>query len=373
MISGYVLKLARESAAMTQEELACALNMDAHTVHSWETGRRALTATNTRAFIRLQHKLAALGISPLFLDAMRTALEADYVFDYMLGTDDDSQRLADHPLGTFLMTSSLSEMLAWPLTGIIPSYLSPIASRVGRRGPVASNPSLPPPDRQRFFDRLRVDADRALPLQDKDRHHSVLAHQACFRAAWSTTSSMQQWLDDLWRQETTSRGFGHWSPKWLTVRSLAIARARRGDWEALSDFVVGGHLSDSCEIANLNYLAYWAGELSPLQTSNDFMTSASLFHSWTGAKVLQRLTGKLDVTHPDIILNLHSTAVLVKRSVTIHLLESDPELYNALRAKLEAVYDQGTTLPPASAGELVDILHVLRHISPTVKSLRERR
>ena len=179
---------------------------------------------------------------------------------------------------------------------------------------------------------------------------------------------MQQWVDDLWRQEAKSRGFDHWSPKWLTLRSLAIARARRGDWEALSDFVMGGHSSDSCEIANLNYLAYWAGELSPIQTSNDFMTSASLFRSWTGAKVLQRLTGKLDIAHPDIILNLHSTAVLVKRSVTIHLLESDPELYNSLRAKLEAAYDQESIRPPASSGELIDILHTLRHISPTVKS-----
>src|SRR2546427_12869401 len=71
-ISGYVLKLARESVAMTQEELACSLQVDPHTIHSWETGRRALTATNTGTFIRLQYKLATLGIRPLLLGALRT-------------------------------------------------------------------------------------------------------------------------------------------------------------------------------------------------------------------------------------------------------------------------------------------------------------
>ena len=357
---------------MTQEELACFLNMDAHTVHSWETGRRALTATNTGSFIRLQHKLAALGICPLLLASMRTALEADYVFEYMLGTDDDGQRLADHPLGTCLMPSSLSEMLAWPLTGSTPSYLQQLIPKNGRRGPVASNPTLLPAERQQFFERLCADADRALPLRDKDRHHSVLAHQACFRVAWDTSPPTQQWLDDLWHREARSHGFDHWSPKWLTLRSLAIARARRGDWESLSDFVTAGHSSDLCEIANLNYLAYWVGEVPALQTSNEFMTSASLFHSWTGAMVLRHLTERFDVTHPDIILNLHSTAVLVKRPVTNDLLESDPELYNALRAKLEAVYDHGTTLCPEAARELGDILDTLRGISPSIRSLSGR-
>ena len=351
---------------MTQEELACSLQVDPHTIHSWETGRRALTATNTGNFIRLQHKLATLGIRPLLLGSLWIALEADHVFDHVLGTDDDTQRAGEHPFGACLMPSSLSEMIAWPLTGAVPSHLKQVITQ-SRRGPVATHPSLPPLDRQRFFDRLRIDADRALPLRDQDRHHAVLGHQACFRVAWDMSPATQQWLDEVWRREVRSRGFDHWSPTWLAVRSLAIARARRGDAESLSDFVAAGHSSDVCETANLNYWAYWAGELPAIQTSNEFMMNARLLHSWTGVKVLPRLAEALDVENSDFVLNLHSTAVLIKRPVTADILDSEPELYASLRAKLEAAHDRRAGLSPAASRELADVLKALRRISPSMR------
>src|ERR1700704_3971749 len=53
LISGYVLKLTRESLGLTQEALADRLRVDKHTVQAWESGRRPMGATQVAGFVDL--------------------------------------------------------------------------------------------------------------------------------------------------------------------------------------------------------------------------------------------------------------------------------------------------------------------------------
>ncbi|TMC11950.1 MAG: helix-turn-helix domain-containing protein [Chloroflexi bacterium] len=79
IIAGYVLKLARESVGLTQPAMAAALDVDAGTVQSWETGRRSLAATSVRDFVRLRLRLLHLGVAGNVIDAIDDALSADYI------------------------------------------------------------------------------------------------------------------------------------------------------------------------------------------------------------------------------------------------------------------------------------------------------
>ncbi|WP_460494844.1 helix-turn-helix domain-containing protein [Dactylosporangium cerinum] len=59
-VSGFVLKLARQSTALTQEKLAVALGVDVSTVQGWESGRRPLSAVSAGDFLRLCGRLSRL-------------------------------------------------------------------------------------------------------------------------------------------------------------------------------------------------------------------------------------------------------------------------------------------------------------------------
>src|SRR5437879_2353891 len=89
IISGYVLKLARESIDHTQVEIAQQLRIDPQTVHSWETGRRSLAATNVRDLVDLRLRLFNLGVDTALVDSLNPALEADYIISQMVVTERD--------------------------------------------------------------------------------------------------------------------------------------------------------------------------------------------------------------------------------------------------------------------------------------------
>jgi DNA-binding XRE family transcriptional regulator len=85
LITGYLLKLIRESAGLTQETLAEHLAVDANTVQGWESGRRSLTGTRVATLVQLRHRLRQLGADPRLVSALDDAAEADYVLAYALG------------------------------------------------------------------------------------------------------------------------------------------------------------------------------------------------------------------------------------------------------------------------------------------------
>jgi hypothetical protein len=64
------------------------------------------------------------------------------------------------------------------------------------------------------------------------------------------------------------------------------------------------------EVANLNYWAYWIGDLNDEQTSDAFMLDADT-RSWTGVRLLQHLANRLDPDSPHLPLNLYTLHALI--------------------------------------------------------------
>ena len=84
IITGYLLKLLRQSAGLSQEALAEQVGVDSNTVQGWESGRRSLTGTRVATLVQLQHRLRQHGADPKLLALVEDAAEADYVLSYAL-------------------------------------------------------------------------------------------------------------------------------------------------------------------------------------------------------------------------------------------------------------------------------------------------
>ncbi|GGK77874.1 hypothetical protein Ppa06_41920 [Planomonospora parontospora subsp. parontospora] len=146
-ISGYVLKVIRESAGLTQDRFAERLAVDVTTVQGWESGRRPLMAVSTGAYLSLRHALLRFGVRSQLLAQLDMALEADRFVGYVLSTKADKPAAADHPLASWVITRPFTDLVAWPFTAATPSGLEGAARATGRRGPVATAPSLLPDER----------------------------------------------------------------------------------------------------------------------------------------------------------------------------------------------------------------------------------
>jgi transcriptional regulator with XRE-family HTH domain len=340
IIAGYVLKLARESIGLTQPALAAALEVDTDTLQSWETGRRSLAATNVRDFVRLRLRLLHLGVAANVIDSIDDALSADYILGSVLHARPEEADPADHPLAAWLLPRAVSTMLAWPLIGRPPAvHLDP---RRRRRGPVPGGPTLTGAERARFFANLRAAADRlrGSRLAQHDRR-ALFAHQAYYRVAWDTTPASTEWLRLAYADHTSvSNSLHRWSADWLGARALVLGLSFHGDPEPLRHFVRAGFQSDQTEIANLNYWAYWVGELGERQKSHAFMPRADVYERWSGGRLTAHLVYKL-ADGPDVELNVHTLARLLERPAPRHFLEHDV----ALAAALEAAVDQLTAGP----------------------------
>src|SRR4051794_10787881 len=79
LVSGFVLKLARESAGLTQDRLAEALAVGVPTIQGWESGRRPLSAVNAGELLALCARLTRLGAPASTARHMFEAIEADQV------------------------------------------------------------------------------------------------------------------------------------------------------------------------------------------------------------------------------------------------------------------------------------------------------
>lgn len=367
IIAGYLLKLARESTGCTQIEMAHRLAIDPHTLHSWETGRRSLAATNVRDLVQLRLQLFNLGVDPTLIDCLDTALEADYILNEILDYEPSETNLNNHPLTNWLLPHGVSEMLAWPVTSATPSAVMHITPKVARRGPVAPGPALSTPERTQFFRNLSRAADLLLQQQESgDPDRNLLAHQLYFRIGWSNQPDADEWLRTVYAHHLRRfPKFDRWSPQWLERRSLVMAMASRGDPEPIQRFIQTAHGSDEFEMANLNYWAYWAGELRDRQRSQEFMVNSKAFQAWTGTTLIPRLTNKLMASNPNLELNIHSVAVLLTRAITIQVLEGDSDLAAAALAKVARLIDEGVPLSAHARHELDDIHRRLAQLQPT--------
>ena len=350
LISGYVFKLTRESMGLTQEALAELLGVDKNTIQGWETGRRCLAGTQTARYAELCRRLRTLGAAAHMLSALGAAMDADYILAHALATDADTIKPSAHPLASWVLPRSISEMLAWPFTGETPSALRG-GSHVSRRGPVAALPSLSPAERRAFFDHYRAAAEHSLASRDDaDMGGVLLRRQAYYQLAWSTDGDTRSWLAHAEREE--QRGLSSldgWSPSWVAARSLAVARARVGDREPLAHFIRTAFDHDECEFANLNYWAYWVGETTCTEHADIFMTTD--LRPWTGVHLLPRLEHRLVASNECIDLYIHSIWALFRRSNLACLLLAETDMLVTLRERVEALLD-GAEISEQSRREL---------------------
>jgi DNA-binding transcriptional regulator YiaG len=180
LITGFLLKLIRESAGLTQEALAEQLRVDRNTIQGWETGRRSLTGTRGTTLVQVRHRLRQLGADPQLLGVLDDAAEADFVLAHVLATEPGDSRPVDHPLSRWVLRRSFAYVLAWPFTGQLPVALQPHPSP-SRRGPVAPAPAVTAEERARFFQHLRRTVDESLADRDLEE-----ASGLCFDATPTT-------------------------------------------------------------------------------------------------------------------------------------------------------------------------------------------
>jgi hypothetical protein len=177
-------------------------------------------------------------------------------------------------------------------------------------------------------------ADRGL----NEASGMLLRRNVYYSLSWNPDNEATAWLDELeHRGERRLGRLDSWSPSWTAARSLAVARARRSDKESLRDFIRTALRSDACQAANLNYWAYWIGEVPETHSSDDFM--AGDLGPWSGAELLRRLAANLVASEPLADLYAHSLWALLERRG--RLLEADPRLARSLTEGVEALLAEG--------------------------------
>ncbi|MGK5444630.1 helix-turn-helix domain-containing protein [Micromonospora sp. URMC 105] len=305
-VTGYLLKLIRESIPLTQEQLAVDLGVDRVTVQSWETGRRPFTAVPLGQVIAVRNRLRRLGANAALLAALDDTAEADFILAAVLDDQVDSCDVAEQPLGWSVLTHRLTDLILWAVLGQTPTFARGLPIAHPRRGPVASGPALPVDEQRTFFARLHVLAERAAAGRDPN----VLLHrQACFLAGMDPTRAAAGWLTQTTARARRMTTFHTWSPLWPDARSVVTSLANQGDPEPLRDFIARAHPDDACERAALNYSAYWVGEI-PYRHRDDCFMPGTLA-DWHGSILLRHLIERLDPAHPFVDLNIHNVWALL--------------------------------------------------------------
>ncbi|MFI7576796.1 helix-turn-helix domain-containing protein [Micromonospora sp. NPDC049497] len=351
-VTGYLIKLIRESIPMTQEQLAAELGVDRVTVQSWESGRRPFTAVPLGQAIAARHRLGRLGANVTLLAALDDAVEADVILAAVLDEQVERSDIAEQPLGWSVLTHRLTDLILWAVLGQTPTFARGLSLTHPRRGPVASGPTLSVDQQRMFFAHLHVLAERAATGRDP----SVLLHrQACFLAGMDPTRTAAGWLVRSTTRVRRVTTFHTWSPLWPDARSVVTSLANQGDPEPLRDFIARAHPDDACERAALNYSAYWVGEIPYRQRDDSFMPGA--LADWHGSVLFRHLVQRLDPGHAFVDLNIHNIWALLtaRRS----LAPDNPAEGRALLGRSIPLLDSDR-ISAQSRQELTSIVYSLR-------------
>jgi transcriptional regulator with XRE-family HTH domain len=354
IITGYLLKLIRQSAGLSQEALAEQVGVDSNTVQGWESGRRSLTGTRVATLVQLKHRLRQYGADSKLLGLLDDAAEADYVLAYALANEPATIPPATHLLTNWVLKRSFAYMLAWPFTGRPPV---PLIAPPARRGPSADAPVLTAGEKVRFFEHLRVTAERSLTDRKLDEAGgTLLRRNVYYPLSWHPSSDTAAWLQEMKQREERRLGrLDTWSPRWVAARSLAVARARQGDKEPLRHFIRTALSSDACQAAGLNYDAYWIGATPETYRSDEFM--ARDLSPGVGAELMRQFAANLIATEPLADLYVHSTWALLQRRGSV--LEGAPKLAANLLTRTEALASEGD-LSAQSRRELEQVHYGVR-------------
>ncbi|WP_234426050.1 helix-turn-helix domain-containing protein [Streptomyces kebangsaanensis] len=344
LISGYVLRVIREQQGYTQEETAERLQVSPDTIAGWETGRRPLTAVPVGQMLRHRHRLMQMGTPAALLQALERALEADVLLAAVL---DEDTPVEESPLGTVVMQRELGEVLAWPLNGVPPQSVRNLPSPARpRRGPAPPGPALTHDERRVFFTQMRRTAEHA-----RGRGKFLLRRQALYLSGYDTTPDAAEWLA---HQQRTAHP-DDWLTRWLNARSVAAVSARHGDRDRMAHFIDTALQDDAGQAANLNYWAYWVGEMRTPELSDDFIADREP-RPWPGDRLLTHLVQGLAPEHGYVNLNIHSVWSLIQ--VRPNLLRFGTAA-RALRDRLPIMLDS-RELSSRSRRELESIRYAIR-------------
>lgn len=275
MLAGAVLRTLRDHVGWSRDALAEHLAVSPDTVQSWETARRPLMNQSRGQLARHRRVLHAAGAPAHLVTLLDQALEADVILDGL------AEPVATHPLALYVPNRAISDLLAWAITGTVPTALDGHQPQLH----IAAG------DRAEMVDQLRTVAETA----NGDQSGAMLARQALF-------------LTGADMGAPTARSDG-WSPGWALSRSAAVSAAIQGDDTPLCRFVDTGLASDQGQLANLTYWAYWVGETPATWTADADMTTDT--HPWSGERLLGNLTSRL-TTAPYRELHAHTIWALLK-------------------------------------------------------------
>lgn len=353
-VSGFLFKLIRESAGLTQVQLAENLGCDVASIQGWESGRRPLGALRTVDLALLRFRLLRLGAQPTLLATLDDAIHADLLIDKTVQVDGQRQEDGWHPLGTMVHQRKLSDLITWPFTKIAPAPLRNLARTQVRRGPAPDRPTLTENERTCFFDGLFVITQNK--PDDPADHARLARRQAIYLLGFDTRTDTTEWLHAEQRRALRdARGTDH-VPSWVAVRSSAMALAHIGDRDPLRAFLQHALTTDQQERANLNYWAYWIGEIDNIQVNDTFMNRVNP-RSWSGVRLLEHLLELLQPGSGHAELDIHTLWALLLVHPT--LLSNHPHL----RPRMADTLDQLASdrdLSPSTRRKLSDIAYAVR-------------
>ncbi len=328
VVSGYLLKLMRESVGLTQMDFAERVSVDVTTVQGWESARRPLTAIRTSELPRLRMRLTQAGVPARIFNVLFDAIEADMILANAVEAGDYLIDPADHSLAAVVHRRDLTNLITWPFTGILPVQLRELAQqKVSRRGPVADRPVLEEEEKRRFFGHLIRTADA-----NRGERHALLRRQAIYLLGFDSRADSAEWLAAEQRRALRLTGRTQDVASWVSVRSSAIALARNGNKDPLRAFVAASLSSPTQELANLNYWAYWVGEILEIQADDGFMTSTDPSR-WGGVRLFEHLLRRLQPGSDHADLNIHTLwALLLARP---GVLDGRPDLRGQAEVRIE--------------------------------------
>lgn len=349
-VAGFVLKLLRESARLTQIEFAELAGVDPTTVSGWESGRRPLAGLRAGDLTRVRMLLTRHGAPTHAIALLGDALEADLIIGDTLAIDLAAADSGRHPLAVSVHQRTLANLITWPVTGRPPAQLAGLTGLRGR-GPRPCHPVISDADRRRFFDNLLLVADRCQWPDD-----ALLRRQAIYLLGFDDRPESSEWLaGELTRalHAATSTDI----PGWLRVRSSAIALAASGDRDPLRAYLSRLHDDHAQQHANLAYYAYWVGELGSAAVTTDTAMMRSDMCGWSGERLLGHLLDRLHPGTGQADLYAHTLADLLVSHP--HLLAANPVLRAATTAMLERMSGD-TELMPQARHDLANVAYAVR-------------
>ena len=294
-IAGTVLKAIRKATGLSQEDLAEHAGAGLTTVQGWETGRRPLINVRYSEVFRLHRRLQTAGSDPQLLRLLDPALRADNILAEINTPDPEL-----HPLALLVPDRTLTELLAWPISGTPPRQLRGIRAHL----PVGAGV------REHLVAQLRELAERAPATTMAG---AMLRRQAQFLIAGHP--GFREWVTDRVRADLRRTNLGDWSVQWPVARSHAVSSAIAGDPEPLHRFVTEGLATEQGVTANLTYWAYWAGEINTQWTTDHEMLDEQ---PWSGETLLASLTdGIVNAPYRDLCAHTLWALIRVKRGLIV--------------------------------------------------------